>query len=80
MGDITESHIYYTIMTFPPQGYKGFSYDSVIALNRDTFKIDWHYAFEETGLGTNSPKIAGDKLYQLDLNQTLHIFEKENKQ
>lgn len=74
---ITETHIYLTAMMRQPDGDTKFSYDCLITLNRQTFKIDWQYKFEEESLGTNIPKLSGDKLYQLDNGGTLHIFEKE---
>ena len=74
---VTDSHIFLTAMMHQPDGDNKFSYDCLIALNRKTFKIDWQYKFENESLGTNIPKLAGDKLYQLDNGGTLHIFEKE---
>lgn len=49
--------------------------DCVLALNRCTKKIDWVYVFKDTGLGTNVPQLTSTHLYQLDTNNTLHIFE-----
>ena len=77
---VTDKHIYLTAMTRQIEGNTKFSYDCLIALNKKTLEIDWHYAFEDAGLGTNIPKLGDNKLYQLDTNNTLHIFEKiQNK-
>jgi hypothetical protein len=51
--------------------------DCVLALNRNTKKVDWVHIFKDTGVGTNVPQITDTHLYQLDLDNTLHIFEKE---
>lgn len=51
--------------------------DCVLALNRNTKKVDWVHIFKDTGLGTNVPQITDTHLYQLDTEGTLHIFEKE---
>jgi len=75
---VTDTHIFLTAMMRKKDNDPKWSYDCLIALNKKTLKIDWHYSFEEAGLGTNIPKLAGNKLYQLDNNNTLHIFEKTN--
>lgn len=51
-------------------------FDSIIVFNKETYKIDWSYIFKNTGIGTKSPLLTETHLYQLDLNQNLHIFEK----
>lgn len=51
--------------------------DCVLALNRNTKKVDWVHVFKDTGLGTNVPQITDTHLYQLDAEGNLHIFEKE---
>ena len=35
----------------------------------------WLYDFKEYNLATNMLILSGNKLYQLDSNNTLHIFE-----
>lgn len=52
------------------------SYDALIMINRETMSIDWIYPFEKDNLGTNIPRLNGDKLYQLDTGHRLHVFEK----
>lgn len=74
---VTDKHIYLTAMMRQKDNDTKFSYDCLIALNKKTLKIDWQYKFENAGLGTNIPKISENKLYQLDLDGNLHIFEKE---
>lgn len=51
--------------------------DCVLALNRNTKKVDWIHIFKDTGLGTNVPQITDTHLYQLDTEGTLHVFEKD---
>ena len=51
--------------------------NGLVAINRQTKKIDWFYTDEMFGTGTNSPKLVEDKLYQLTLDGKLYIFEKE---
>lgn len=51
--------------------------DCVLALNRNTKKVDWVHIFKDSGVGTNIPKITDTNLYQLDTEGILHIFEKE---
>ena len=50
--------------------------NAVLALNRDTKKVDWVHTFKESGIGTNIPQINDTHLYILDLKGTLHVFEK----
>jgi len=50
--------------------------DCVLALNRNTKKIDWVHIFKDTGLGTNVPQITSTHLYQLDTEKNLFIFER----
>ncbi len=52
-------------------------YDGLIALNRNTHKVDWFYPFEEVAISVQKPKLVGNKLYQMDMGGTLHIFERE---
>jgi|GEM_PF-2171488 len=51
--------------------------DCVLALNRNTKKVDWVHIFKDTGLGTNAPQMTNTHLYQLDTEKNLYIFEKE---
>lgn len=50
--------------------------DCVLALNRNTKKVDWVHIFQDTGLGTNVPQITSTHLYQLDTEHNLYVFEK----
>ncbi|MBC7000282.1 hypothetical protein [Cytophaga sp. FL35] len=53
--------------------------DCLIAINKETLAIDWKQQFKDNeALKTDIPQYANDKLYHLDWNNTLHIFEKEN--
>ena len=49
-------------------------FDSLVILNRRTNKVEWQYDFREVGLGTNTPVIDDNLLYQKDLNNGLHVF------
>lgn len=52
--------------------------DNLIAINKKTLKIDWVHQFgENEALGVNIPQYSNNKLYQLDWDNNLHIFEKE---
>ncbi len=75
---VTDEHIYLTAMMTQKENGPAWAYECLIALNLHTHQIDWHYAFEEANLGTNRPQISGNKLYQLDNNKVLHIFERED--
>lgn len=50
--------------------------DCVLALNRNTKKVDWVHIFKDTGLGTNVPQITSNHLYQLDTERNLYVFER----
>jgi len=50
--------------------------DGIVMFNRKTNKIDFFYKDETFTTGTATPKLAGNKLYQLDLDGNLYIFEK----
>lgn len=54
----------------------GSMWSFLIALNKETKQIDWKHQLPWTG--NNTPQYANNKLYQLDNDNTLHIFEKEN--
>ena len=73
----TGTHIFYT--AYGRDKKTDYLFDAVIAFNRHTYKIDWMYRIDAS-VGTNSPKIAGNKLYQLDLDGNLYIFEKEENE
>ncbi|MDO6491805.1 MULTISPECIES: hypothetical protein [unclassified Cellulophaga] len=49
----------------------------IVAFNKKTLKIDWHYRFEGDWIKTDIPQLANNKLYQLSGDNTLYIFEKE---
>lgn len=49
----------------------------IVAFNKKTLKIDWHYRFEGDWVKTDIPQLANNKLYQLSGDNTLYIFEKE---
>jgi hypothetical protein len=51
--------------------------DGIVVFNRKTNKIDWFYKNETFTTGTDTPKLAGNKLYQLDHGRNLYIFEKQ---
>ncbi|WP_055437664.1 hypothetical protein [Lacinutrix algicola] len=75
----TEVHIFLTAMMEQTLNDKKWSYDCLFALNRNTLKIDWIYKFEKQNLGTHIPKMTHNKLFQLDNNNSLHIFDKTRK-
>jgi len=50
--------------------------DGIVMFNRKTNKIDFFYKDETFTTGTATPKLADNKLYQLDLDGNLYIFEK----
>jgi len=54
--------------------------DGIVMFNRKTNKIDFFYKDETFTTGTATPKLAGNKLYQLDLDGNLYIFEKEENE
>ncbi len=66
---ITDSHVFFT------DNWKS----KVAALNIQRNEIDWVYKLETPPRVTlpNPPIIKNDKMYLLDSNNTLHIFEKE---
>lgn len=78
MGDnpFTKDHLFVTAHA-ELQERPNVDLDCVLALNRNTKKVDWVYIFKDTGLGTNVPQITDIHLYQLDAEGNLHIFEKE---
>ena len=72
----TPEHLFLTAHTYLEE-VPNVDLSSVLALNRDTKKVDWIHTFKESGLGTNVPQITENHLYQLDTENTLHIFERE---
>jgi len=72
----TDEHLFLTAMMKQSPNDEKWSSDCLIAFNRKTHEIDWHYSFENASLGTNVPQISENKLFQLDSNNTLHIFQK----
>lgn len=73
----TSEYLFLTAHTFLKE-VPNVNFSSVLSLNRKTKKIDWVHTFKESGTGTNTPQITDTHLYMLDLEGTLHIFEKES--
>ncbi|WP_170861917.1 hypothetical protein [Maribacter aquivivus] len=50
--------------------------------NKQTHTIDWKHQFAENEAlkSTDIPQYANEKLYQLDWDNTLHIFEREENE
>lgn len=74
---IDDSHIYTTATMGYEDNKSQWTYDCIIAIKREIYQVDWQYKFENEGLGTNTPQLADNKLYQLTSSNTLFIFEKE---
>lgn len=74
---IDDSHIYTTATMDYEDNKSQWTYDCLIAINRETYQVDWQYKFENEGVGTNTPQLSDNKLYQLTSSNTLFIFEKE---
>ena len=72
---VTKNYLFGTAMLYEVAEGPEWSYDCVYAFNRVTYKIDWLYDFKDYNLATKMPILSGSKLYQLDSNNTLHIFE-----
>jgi len=72
----TSTHLYLTA-DVTLEEFPNTDLNAVLALNRETKKIDWVHTFKESGIGTNIPQITDTHLYMLDLEGTLHIFKKE---
>ena len=53
------------------------SYDCLFCLDIESKEIKWKYTFEDSSLGVKTPQYSNGKLYQLDNDNILHIFEKE---
>ncbi|KAB1068630.1 hypothetical protein F6U93_05795 [Tamlana haliotis] len=75
-NSFTPEHLFLTAHTYLEE-VPNVDLSSVLSLNRKTKKVDWIHIFKDVGLGTNVPKITNTHLYQLDTEQTLHIFKKE---
>lgn len=74
---IDDNHIYTTATMDYEDNKTQWTYDCLIAINRETYQVDWQYKFENEGVGTNTSQLSDNKLYQLTLSNTLFIFEKE---
>ena len=75
---ISETHIYTIGEVMNHDSHEAKGDRCILALNKDTLKVDWKYVFEDSSINTDCPKISDDgTLYQLDSEGTLHIFEKE---
>lgn len=73
----TDDHLFITTLKDTIiNGVRG-HYNSLIALNRRTHKIDWEYTFTGDGIGTNIPLLKDDLLVQKSLEDTLYVFQKE---
>lgn len=53
-------------------------FNCVLALNRHTRNVDWSYTFRDTSIGINIPQITDIHLYQIDVENNLYIFAKED--
>lgn len=72
-----KEYIYLTATMDYKDNKNQWTYDCLIAVNRKTKKVDWQYIFEESSLGVNIPQLSQNKLYQLDNDGNLYVFEKE---
>jgi hypothetical protein len=75
MNPYTKDHIFCTVF-MDMVSDADWIYNAIIALNRNTFKVDWVRIFNEFNLGPNTPNLSGSRLYQRDNNNTLFIMEK----
>ncbi len=73
---IDATHIYTIVTLNAPE--EDFIKQSIVAFNKQTKKIDWHYTDNQFSVDSSSPKIAGNKLYQKVNVSNLYIFEKTN--
>lgn len=74
---ITNDHLYLTGVKVINDGGKILDSECLIIINKNTLSISWLYDFKTSDLGTNVPRITSKKLYQLDNNSTLHIFQQD---
>lgn len=74
---ITDSH-YYLILNTKYIDSIDDRQQGIIALNKDTLAIDWHYLFNEgSWISPKKMQVTETHLYLLDTNNNLYIFEKE---
>jgi hypothetical protein len=76
---VTNDHIF-AIAHTEDNDSQGIEYDSLVALNRISKKLDWQHHFHNESVGTNTPKLEGSILYQKDINHQLYIFNKSDKE
>ena len=50
---------------------------AIVALNRHTRRIEWVHVFRDFAIGIHVPRLAGDHLYQIDVDNNIHIFARE---
>ncbi|AWV98073.1 hypothetical protein [Arcticibacterium luteifluviistationis] len=76
-SDISSTHLF-----FKSESSQGHGLDNCIgSFNYETKKIDWHHVIDElsetgTTIKNGEPKASANKIYALDTNNTLHIFER----
>ncbi|WP_405400551.1 hypothetical protein [Maribacter sp. Asnod2-G09] len=77
---VTETHYIITAETTIKEHINR-GLDCLLAINKQTHIIDWKHQFAENeALKRNDiPQYANEKIYQLDWDNTLHIFEKEER-
>jgi len=75
---IDATHIYTIVTLNAPE--EDFIKQSIVAFNKQTKKIDWHYTDNQFSVDGSSPKIAGNKLYQKVNVSNLYIFEKTSNE
>ena len=63
------------IVTMKRIDESGSMWSFLVAINRNSKSIEWKQELPWTG--NNVPQYSDGKLYQLDTNNTLHIFEKQ---
>jgi len=74
---ITENHYYLVLNTKYIERIDD-RQQGIVALNKDTLEIDWHYLFDEgEWISSRKMQVTNTHLYLLDNNNNLYIFEKE---
>lgn len=73
----TDDHLFVTTLKDTLVNGKRSHCNSLIALNRSSYEIDWEYTFTGDGIGTNIPLLQDDLLIQKSLDETLYVFQKE---
>jgi hypothetical protein len=68
------THIFSTVILKSEKFQVDWLINGIIALNRDTLEIDFLEVLREQNVGTHTPKFSGNELYQLDLDDTLFIY------